>query len=195
MHISLEGMGFNKHSEIAAAIGGKKVICFVRHYNIDFQGGSSRESSGSGQLSRYTIIKLYTEEEIQSSTSLPNPIDEENCIAFIKTTSNTESGSSSSAQAVHTYSFADISMPEKQFFSPNTSMVLESIAHKVDDVATSGNIKQATKRALTFTDNEMETDLRAGIFTPQKPKIKRCPVAPDKRETSAAHKKPREKIE
>ncbi|GER56622.1 replication protein A 70 kDa DNA-binding subunit A, partial [Striga asiatica] len=181
-----EQQGHNKHPEISAAIDGKKVICFVRHYNVDSQVGSSREASTQLTNSdRYSIVKLYTVDEVQARSSIITPDNKKKCISKEKSISNIESGSSS-VQTIDPKA-------DKQFFSPTASIILETIAQKVKEET--DNLKPAAKRALAFSD-AMKTD-QTTTTTSKQPQTKESSISSihNKEITSATHKKPREKNE
>ncbi|GER34634.1 acetyl-coenzyme A carboxylase carboxyltransferase subunit beta, partial [Striga asiatica] len=73
-----ELQGRSTYAEVAAAIGKKEVICFVRHYSIDSPRASNQETGSQvGNHHRYTVIKLYTAEETQQRklNHLVDPFD------------------------------------------------------------------------------------------------------------------------
>ncbi|GER51431.1 33 kDa chaperonin [Striga asiatica] len=73
-----DSKGRSTYAEVAAAIGKKEVICFVRHYSIDSPRASNQETGSQvGNHHRYTVIKLYTAEETQQRklNHLVDPFD------------------------------------------------------------------------------------------------------------------------
>ncbi|GER28383.1 F-box and associated interaction domains-containing protein [Striga asiatica] len=153
-----ETTGRSTYAEVAAAIGKKEVICFVRHYSIDSPRASNQETGSQvGNHHRYTVIKLYTAEETQQR-KLNHLVDPFDTSGHGKSIANINSSGSSSQQIAFD-NFIDQTMQEKQCFSPTTSKVLEATAGNVEETSASKNPKPTAKRPLAYTDDVMETDL------------------------------------
>ncbi|XP_071911901.1 replication protein A 70 kDa DNA-binding subunit B-like isoform X2 [Coffea arabica] len=137
--------GVEVFSEIASAIDNREVLCFVRHFDSDYQ----RQKDD-----KYSIIKIYTAEELAeinlaiTRTVVSNPVEEPVPTAptITEKPTSTIEHVDLTARSTVTNQLAT----EGQFFSPTTKMILDSIGRKSDNADKPASSNIAAKRSLTF---------------------------------------------
>ncbi|XP_071927789.1 uncharacterized protein [Coffea arabica] len=135
--------GVEVFSEIASAIDNREVLCFVRHFDSDYQ----RQKDD-----KYSIVKIYTTEELANlaitRTVVSNPVEEP--IPTAPTITEKPTSTIEHVDLTARSTFTDQLATEGQFFSPTTKMILDSIGRKSDNADKPGSSNIAAKRSLTF---------------------------------------------
>ena len=117
--------GIESVSELAFAIHKRLVLCFVRHFDTDYQGQKD---------DKYSVVKVYTIVElVQINLVITNEV------ALDPIGGPTPTAAAKSEKVANTTEELDLiaksieqHTTEGQFFSPTTKMILDSIAQKSD---------------------------------------------------------------
>ena len=143
--VYLQNTGYSAFFEIASAIDNHQIVCFVCHFDLDYQGQKD---------DKYSIVKVYTTEELveiipaiayeAAFDAIGEPVPTAPTIT--EKLASTIDRVDLTAQSTST----DQPTTKGQFFSPTKKMVLDSIGRKsnIADKPTSSNV--AAKRSLTF---------------------------------------------